>query len=202
MNINDNQYLVGDKIKPQPMEININQKKISIGDKYQVFIDGRQTHSASTKLFRLLAEMNLHEQGADRPKYSIKKNWSFFLTTYNLTGWDNITLEFRTKSFWKRHYYCQVGQDLYEVFGHRGRKYSVYKNDRQVAWWTQKAVSWFNGDNYTITADKDCNHELLMAFCLIIDNSSNKNSGNALNINVGHIGPQAKKFDPTWAPKY
>ncbi len=36
------------------MEIDINQKKISIGDKYQIFIDGQQRYSASRQLLQLL----------------------------------------------------------------------------------------------------------------------------------------------------
>jgi uncharacterized protein YxjI len=185
------------------MEIDINQKKISIGDKYQIFVDGQQTHSASTKLFRWLAEINLFENGSDRPKYVIKKKWTFFNTSFDLRRWDNNVLVFRTKSFWKRHYQCQVGQDLFEIFGHRDRKYSIYKNYKQIAWWDKRAVAWFNGDNYKIIADKDCDHELIISFCLIIDNTqSNDNGGNTLTIDVGNIGPQAKKFDPTWQPKY
>ena len=38
------------------MRIDINQKKISIGDKYQIFIDGQQRYSGAKKLFRMLAE--------------------------------------------------------------------------------------------------------------------------------------------------
>lgn len=185
------------------MEIDINQKKISIGDKYQIFIDGQLTHTASTKLFRWLAEINLFENGSGSPKYTIKKKWTFFNTSFDLTGLDNNVLEFRTKSFWKSHYFCQVGQDLFEIFGHRGRKYSIYKNNKQVAWWDKKAVAWFNGDNYKIIADKDCDPELIVSFCLIIDNTrSNDNNGNALTIDLGNIGPQARKFDPTWQPMY
>jgi uncharacterized protein YxjI len=186
--------------KDRDMEIDINQKKISIGDKYQIFTDGKQTHYASTKLFRQLAEINLFENSSSRPKYLIKKRWAFFNTSFDLISWDNNVLEFRTKSFWKNHYLCQVGQDLFEIYGHRGRKYSVYKNDKQVAWWDKEAVAWFNGDNYKIIADKDCDHELIISFCLIIDNTQS-NDGNTLTIDIGNIGPQAKKFDTNWQPK-
>lgn len=56
------------------MEIDINQKKISIGDKYQIFIDGQQTHTAAAKLFRWLAEISLFDLNGDRAKYIIKKS--------------------------------------------------------------------------------------------------------------------------------
>jgi uncharacterized protein YxjI len=185
------------------MEININQKKISIGDKYKIFIDGQQSYSASTKLFRLLDEIELFEEGINRPKYTLYKNWAWFNTSYNLKSFDNNGFEFRTKSFWKNHYECRVGPDLYEIFGHRGRKYSVFKNNKQIAWWSKSIVTWFEGDNYTIIADQNCDYELIISFCLIIDNAfSNSKNDNAVTIDLGTVLLQARKFDTTWQPSY
>ena len=183
------------------MEIGINQKKISICAKYKIFIDGQQTYIASTKPFRLLSEINLFELACGSPKYTIKKKLTFFKIAFDLTKWDNNVFEFRTKKIWKKSYYCQVGQDFYEIFGHKGRKYSVYKNNAQIAYWDKVAVSWFNGDNYKIITDKDSDYELIISFCLIIDNYFSKNNnGNTVTIDFGNIGPQDKKFNPVWKP--
>lgn len=184
------------------MEININQKKISVGDKYKIFIGDQQAYSASTKLFRWLAEINLFDSIGGNAKMTMKKKWAWLRTSYDITRWDGYLFEFRTMSVWKRHYQCQAGSDLYDIYGHRGRKYSIYKNDRQIAWWDKNRVTWFEGDNYKIIADNNCDQELLISFCLVIDNafSNDKNRG-AVTINIGNIGPQARKFDPSWQPK-
>jgi uncharacterized protein YxjI len=185
------------------MEIDIHQKKISISDKYKIFVNGQQTHTASAKLFRWLSEIHLLELGDSKPKYVIKKKWTLFKVAFNLTKWNNNVFEFRTKKIGERYYCCHVGQDLYEIFGHRGRKYSVYKNNVQIAYWDKKAITWFNGDNYKIIADKDSDYELIISFCLIIDNFfSNNNDNNTMTVDFGNIGPQTKKFDPAWQPKY
>jgi len=188
------------------MEIVINQKMFSIVDKYQIFIDGRQTHTASTKFFCIPSKTNLFEVGCDVPKYVIKKKWDFTVS-FELIKWDNNVFKFRTmeKEYWKKlHFYCQVGQDIYEVFGHRGRKFSVYKNDTQIAWWDKNAVVLFNGDIYKIIADKDCDHELIISFCLIIDKTfSNNKSGATLTIDHGSVrGKTVKDFDLEWRPKH
>jgi len=188
------------------MEIDIKQKKISIADKYQIFVDGKQTYTASTKLFRLLSEIHLLEIGSNNPKYVIKKRWTLFKPAFDLR-WNNNVFEFRTKNFWKHHYYCKVGQDYYEIFGHRGRKYSIYKNNVQIAYWDKEAITLYKGDTYKIIADDDCNCELLISFCLIIDNKSSNNENNhndalfSTTIDFGNIGLQSKKFDPLWLPK-
>jgi uncharacterized protein YxjI len=184
------------------MEIDINQKKISIGDKYQVCIDGIQTHRAAAKIFRVFAEINLFDMGSDFAVATIKRRFSFFLAKYDITKKDGNVYQLVTISFWKGHLQCAWANDMYDIYAHRGRKYSVYKNDKQIAWWDKEAVTWFKGDNYKIIADKDCDKLLIISFCLAIDNyASNDKEKSTVNFNIGRIGPQAMKFDPTWQPK-
>jgi hypothetical protein len=59
------------------MEIDINQKKISIGDKYQIFTDGKQTHIATRALLQLLPEINLFENNTiGKAKMTINKRFA------------------------------------------------------------------------------------------------------------------------------
>ncbi len=185
------------------MEIDINQQAIAIGDKYKIFTDGQQTHTASKGIFQLLAEINLFDNSNGRPRMAINKRFAWFKAKYDITRWDNVIYQFRTVSYWRPHYQCRCGNDTYDIYAHSGRKYSIYKNGKQVAWWNKKAVTWFDGDNYNMLADKDCDANLLISFCLIIDNfsSNDERNKNTVNFNFGNIF-QAKKFDENWQPKY
>lgn len=184
------------------MEIDINQKKISIGDKYQIFTNGQLTYTAVRELFNLLPVVNLFRINEGRVRMTIRKRLTWFIAKYDIVRWDNNILEFRTKSFWKLNYRCQCGNDQYDIYGHTGRKYSIYKNNIQIAYWTKEAVSWFAGDNYKIVADYDCDQDLLISFCLIVDNfRSDDHDSNTVNIDLGNIGLFARKFDHTWQPK-
>ncbi len=167
-----------------------------------IFINRQSEYSASSELFRLLSVINLFKNDSPEARLTIHKRWSFFKPKYDIGFRDGKKLEFRALSFWKMHYQCQCGPDIYNIYGHRGRKHSVYKNDTQVAWWDKEVVSWFDGDNYTIMADGDSNTELIIAFCLIMDNhKSDRHDGNAVSIDIGNIGGQVKKFDPDFLQK-
>ena len=51
-------------------------------------------------------------------------------------------------------------------------------------------------------ANKDSEIELLICFCLIMDNAESQNDeGNTITYDFGNIGFQAKKFNPDWNPK-
>ena len=184
------------------MRIDINQKRISIGDKYQIFIDQQEAYSASSELFKLLSVIDLFKKGYETPNLTIKKQWAWFKPSYEIKLYNGGNFEFAAESLWKMHYLCPCNSDVYHIYGHRGRKYSVYKNDMQVAYWEKQSVTWFEGDNYKILANNDCNVELIIAFCLIIDNyKSKKHKGNSVTFNIGNIGGEVKQFNPDWQPK-
>ncbi|WP_341225510.1 hypothetical protein [uncultured Arcticibacterium sp.] len=184
------------------MEIDINQRKISIGAEYNIHLDGKGAFNARKELFTILSEINLFNKTQGKSRYQLNQKWAWFKTSYDLIRYDNNIFQFRTKNLWKLHYECQVAGDLYEIFGHRGRKHSIYRNDKQIAWWDKEAVSWFSGDNYRLIADNDSDIELLISFCLIMDNVKSQNKkGNTVTVDLGHIGFQAKEFNPNWRPK-
>lgn len=183
------------------MEININQKQISIGDKYKIFVDGNEQYRAARVLFRLMPAVRLFRLDDDIPMLTVRKKLRLFKATYGIELRNGEQLLFRTISFWKRQYTCEQGNNTYMIYGHRGRKFSIFLNDVQIAWWSKAAVSWFAGDNYQIIANHKADKEMLIAFCLIIDNfRHDQHDGNAVTVDIGNIGPQAKKFDESWKP--
>ena len=185
------------------MRIDINQHKISLGDKYRVFIDGQPAYTAASELFRILPVINLFKNDDPVARLTIRKRWSFFIPKYDIVMNGGLLMEFRAFSFWKLHYQCACNPDIYNIYGHRGRKHSIYRNGTQVAWWDKEAVSWFDGDNYSINADNDSNAELIIAFCLVLDNyKSDRHDGNAISFDIGNIFGQVKEFDPYWKPRH
>jgi hypothetical protein len=182
------------------MRIDINQQSISIGEKYNVFVNEQAAYRAASSLFRILRVIDLFTTHGDMPLLTIRRRWSFIIKKYDIIRKGEL-FPFRVVKFWRRHFQCPVGKDIYDIYGHRSRKFSIYKNGIQVAWWELATVSWFKGDNYTMLADKDGDREILTAFCLIIDDWHSRKKHGALNIHLGYIGPEDRPFDPSWTPK-
>jgi uncharacterized protein YxjI len=183
------------------MIIDIRQNKFSIGDKYRVSVNGTLKYVASRQPIQLMAEILVFNASSDILKAKINKHFHLFKANYEITFSDGTICFFQTVSYLRSHYNCQIATDIYDIYGHRGRKYSIYRNDQQIAWWEKEMITLLEGDEYKITANEDCNAELLICFCLIIDNYANGNHGeNVLTINWGYLGLQARKFDKTWRP--
>ncbi len=185
------------------MEIDIKQDTLSWGNKFQIFTDGQKSHISTRKFLRMLPQITLIEANdSKRIKMTINKHFSTLGAKYDITTENNSILQFRTKSVWKRHYQCQYSFDTYDIYGHRGRKYSIFRNDIQVAWWDRNDGTWLPPDNYKIITDSDCDTELIISFCLVVDNFSNEdNDGNRGGLGLGYVGREAKKFDRQWRPK-
>jgi uncharacterized protein YxjI len=182
------------------MIIDIAQAKIAIADKYKIFVNGQEAYRAARKLWRFLAEVDLFTLDGHQPVLTIKKRFAFFKASYDVLI-DDQAFPFTTRSLWKGVYHFDRGNDRYEIYAHRGRKYSIFRNDLQVAWWDKAAITVLAGDKYRITADDDADTELLIAFCLIVDNyASDDHDNDAVTYNVGNL-LQAKKFDSAWQPR-
>lgn len=179
-----------------PLLIDVNQKKISIGDKYTIAINGQPFYKAKASLWKLFPKIDLLSLQGDQVFMSIEQGWGFLKPKFVFTiGGMQYNLE--TISWWKRRFRIQVGRDMFEIIGHRGRKVSIFQNDRQIAWFDNQAVTFFSGDNYHCTAHAAAPAEWLIAIMLFWDAHYNREQKSAINIKFGSI-IESQPFDKNW----
>ncbi len=182
------------------MQIDINQKKIALGSKYEIVRNGKTIYKAASKLFRFLSEINLFRPEDDHVLLSIHRLFSFFTAKYSLEMDNGSEALFYTVKYWKNHYRCEYRGKGYDIYGHRKRKFSIFKNDNQIARFEKEAVSYFEGDNYKLTADDDVEVILLLGFVLVIDNYRNRSRNRGIiNYDFGSVF-EARPFDENWIP--
>jgi uncharacterized protein YxjI len=182
------------------MRIDINQKILAIGNQYKIYINKKETYYAETELFTFLPIVNLYPIENLNPKLTMIKMLSWFKPKYKIRFPDESKIEFKSESYLKSFYRCKHNSDLYEIYGHVNRKYSVFKNNVQIASWDKDAVTFLEGDNYVLFINNNTNHELIISFCLIIDIIKRKSkSGNLITIDLGNIW-EIKKYNPDWKP--
>ncbi|MCX6313079.1 MAG: hypothetical protein NT084_15780 [Bacteroidetes bacterium] len=179
-----------------PTIIDVNQKKISIGDKYVISINGQPVYKAKSSIWKLFPKIDLMRLQGDQVFLTMEQGWGFLKpnVVFNVGG-SQFKLE--TISWWKRRFLLVVGSDRFEIIGHRGRKVSIFQNDRQIAWFDNAAVTFFNGDNYHCTANSTASSEWLIAFILFWDAHYNREQKSAINFKFGSM-VQSQAFDTTW----
>ncbi len=80
------------------MEVDINQRKVSIGAKYRIYLNGNEKYFAKRELFRFFGEINLFDRSGVELRYQMKQNWSWFKLSYDIIKYDNRIYELRVFS--------------------------------------------------------------------------------------------------------
>lgn len=180
------------------MKIEIKQKLLSLGDGYEIFVNNKKFYTAFTQVLTMIPTINLAKSGTDQHILSIEKNLSFYGPDYSIKK-RGKEYNFVMDSWISGEYSCAVGSSIYTVYSHIDTDYSVFKDNIQIAYWRGQSVTFLEGDKYEMQANADANIELLIAFCLIIDNHYNNSSG-LFNFNMSLFGFRKRKFNENWSP--
>jgi uncharacterized protein YxjI len=183
------------------MDISIQQRNISLVSQYDIISHGEKIQFAKSQLFRLLTHIEIITVDTNEKVLEIQQRIAIIGDKYDIRFPNGGIANFRTKSIWQRHYQCYQNHDLYDIYYHRKLDYSVYKNGVQVASWTKEAVKIIDGDNYNIIARDDCDKDLLIALCIILDQIINEDETEIIKYSFGRSGGgEAKVSNPNWHP--
>ncbi len=183
--------------------IQIKQKPISLTDEYEIFIGEDLFYTAVSKPFKQTAKIDIFSAATNsqimkiaKQNFGIRANYliQFFdgEEIYSLEEINNIKLTFK----------CQIKDDLYQLYGHNGNKFSIFKNQKQIGFWEKNNFIFGERDFYNLTANDNESPVLLSAFCICIDNAKNnfQNELSLLNFDIGFKGNLLRKFDENWKP--
>jgi uncharacterized protein YxjI len=182
------------------VKIAINQKRISFGSQYSIFVNKKEKYFAETDAFTRNI-IRLYEEDTGIKRHTIFKSLYFLKPAYKIEMPDGRRIKFKSMSFWGTHFKCLENENAYELYLHPKRKTSIYKNDTQIGFGEQEALTILAGDQYELRLNDDVNWELIICFFLIVDHLNSRNGGTIFTINAGPVFKQFKKFDPTWKPK-
>ncbi len=181
------------------MEITIKKQTISLGEIYNISVNGDLAFTASREAFKFGVKLyNLNDQ---TPIVTIQPVFLTWLAQYNYVFNDNSIGAFeviRTAFVFDAE--AVLKKNNYEIAEHRGRKFTIYKNGQQIAWWRTKMVTFFVGDSATMIADDDCDLDEVLSILLTVEHLKTRKDRQSININFGRLF-QSKKFDETWQPK-
>lgn len=127
----------------------------------------------------------------------------FLKSTYDIITYKNErkSLDLIPKSMFKATWIIEDDKNKYDIICHRGTKVSIFKNDKQIANVIEKVVNLFNSKTIVLNYNKTEIVELLIGIALAIYGDFYNNAGATLNFNLGHIGPEMRKFDHNWRPE-
>ena len=184
------------------MIIQIKQKAISSTDEYQIFVNNKLEFYAISQPLKKSAKIDFYRNDnlilkLAKENFGIRAN---YLIQDSREG--NKIFEFKEINNIKLVFRCQINEDNYQLFGHNGNKYSIFKNNEQIAFWEGSEIILGEQDYYEIVANDNEDILLLSTFCICIDNSKSnfKNELSLFSFNIGFNGRMLREFDKNWSP--
>ena len=185
------------------MEIIINQKSVSLTDEYQIFVENNLNFNVISEPLKTSAKFDVYNSENNKQILKIAKRNFGIRANYLIEDLRNNQIySFEEINNIKLHLKCQIGENLFQLYGHNGNKYSIYKNQIQIAFWEKNNLILRENDSYKILANANEDPLILSAFCICIDNSKNnfQNELSIFNFDIGFKGNLLKKFDENWKP--
>ncbi len=182
------------------MFMQIVRERWSIRQKFDISIDGQPRMVAKRKFFTWFPKFTLYETGGE-PILRTKCLFHAVRPRFEIRLRDGRTMRLAAESH-NFHFVCRAGRDRYELFAHKGRRVSIFRNDRQIAYFERQKLTVLNKRVYDVYADDDANAEWLAAFILAWDSHHVDETGEAeIRVDLGFLGPEDRPFDESWTPR-
>ncbi len=113
---------------------------------------------------------------------------------------DGLELPFKMDGAQALKYSCEKNGNLYEVYQHKDRKHSIFKNNVQIAYFDKSEYAKFGADQYSLIADNGSDIELFLGFLLILHVVHGSSKTAIKSKDIGNVW-EKRAFDINWKPK-
>jgi uncharacterized protein YxjI len=181
------------------MEITIQQRLWAIGAKFDIATP-EGNYTASKNFLSVLTGFQVFDP-QDRTIAQLKSSFTFFRPQFTITLANGSLFLLTNQSFLKGTYTCEGNNEKYVIYAHRGRSFSVFKNEQQIAAFAHQTMTMFNGNVIDVRADDNVDIGLLVSIVLCIEAPQDQKSGQqVVSFDFGKIGPEERPIDPNWQP--
>jgi uncharacterized protein YxjI len=181
------------------MDVTVQERKVSFSSEYDVTTP-TGNYYARKAFFALNDSIEVTKEDAAVAAH-IQGHFSPLRSKHDFTFTDGRVFAFECEKMWTQVYSCQGAGETYTLYVHRGLKFSIFKDDRQIAAFTKNLVVLGSGNNYEIHMDSDADALLIICMVITINSADFDDDKETVSIDFGNIGPQGRKFDDSWEPK-
>ena len=182
------------------MDVTIQERSLSFVMKYDIDTP-RGRWYASQEFLKLLNVIDLFESQDGPAIAQLKSEFSPLHHRWEFDLADTRTAQFECTDLLRQVYECRCGADVLTLYRHHGMNHSIFNGDRQIAAYTKNRLTFGDGNQYQLRMDSDADMTLIVCMVLALSVTKDNDKKEAINVDLGSIGPQARPFDDTWHPR-
>jgi hypothetical protein len=185
---------------PERVQVNvtIKERKLTLLSEYDISAAG--TNYYARKQFTFLFNKLQLRTEAGEVVAGMQSRFSFFRSKYDFQLSDGRLYHFQCENLWKNVYVCEREAECYQLYQHKGLKFSIFRNQTQIAAFTKNRIVIGNGNRYEIRMNSDADVVLVICMVLVQNTADNDHNRATITFDVGNIGPEDRPFDKFWEP--
>ena len=181
------------------MDVTIKERSVSFASEYDISTPGGNYY-ARKKVLSFTDHIEVHAEGG-AVIAQIEGEFSPLRGRHEFIFHDGRRYQFGCEKLWTQGYKCEGNGETYWLYQHRGLKFSLFKDDRQIAAIEKNRIVFGSGNQYQIQMDTDANALLVVCMVITINTLDDDNDHDTVTIDLGNIGPEERPYDPEWQPR-
>jgi uncharacterized protein YxjI len=181
------------------VDLTIKEQKVSFTSEYDITTP-KDNYYARKKILSVVDQLEVQLAGGAHVA-RIEGQFSPLHSRHTFLFQDGRNYEFACDKLWTQVYKCEGNGETYWLYQHKGLKFSLFKDDHQIAALEKNRVVFGGGNEYLIQMDADADVLVTMCIALTINTLEYDDDDNTVTIDFGSIGPEERPYDPTWQPQ-
>ncbi|HEY6377447.1 MAG TPA: hypothetical protein VIX90_18140 [Edaphobacter sp.] len=178
------------------MNVTIQEHKFSFLSEYDISTPDASFYARKNFFGNSLQLQN--KNGRDVAK--IQSRFSFFRNEYDFELTDGGIYRFQCEKRLKGVYLCDHNEDHLYLYRHKGVRYSIFKDDRQIAAISRNRVVIGKGHRYEIAVNADANIVVILCMMLALNTPEDDPNDSTVTYDCGNVGPEERPYDESWRP--
>ncbi len=180
------------------MQISVREHSFSFRSEYEIETPGCY-YSAQKAFFSFPARIKVRSPD-EQVVATIQGHFSFFRSRYDFVLPGGRFYQFHCEKIWKAVYVCESDHERYRLYRHKGLKYSIFQDERQIAAFAKNRIVVGKGNQYEISLNDNADVIVIVCMVLAINTAENDDDDTTVTIDIGSIGPEERPFDERWQP--
>jgi uncharacterized protein YxjI len=181
------------------MDVTVDERKLSFGSEYDIAAPDT-TYFARKAVFSLTDDITL-KNATGQEEAHIQGHFSPLRSRHDFSLSDGRAYNFYCEELWKSIFVCEGNQETYHLYQHKGLKYSIFKDDEQIAAFIKNRIVLGKGNHYDIQMNVDADLILVLCMVVTINTAEHDDDDSTVTIDFGNFGPEGRPFDESWVPR-
>ena len=183
------------------MNVTIQEQKFSLAAEYDI----ETPHGAMfarKAFFSIPAKIDLTTGREDgRTIATMHGHFSLLRSHYDFNFADGREYHFGCEKLLKQVYVCERGDERYRLIEHHGLRWSIFRDDRQIAAVTRNRLVVGDGNQYSIRMNSDADAAVIACMVIAVNTADGDDDNrNTVTVDFGNIGPEERPVDESWEP--